>query len=224
MNAERKIAIERLLRRRSQRGNALFIAVMVITLMTAVGMYSMRAASLAEKASGFNRQGVQTTFVSEFATRAMMAEMVGKEQFYFNRVSEGTDDCRANRELAAMMSPERPPCYKLQSTEIWEHIHSTFPGAAGTEGAPELFGPLSESNTEAAFIVEMTDLSRAGGPIAGEDVAADTFKYMRVLLSATAQVRPAGDPADEDGSCNEAFASTSGLQTLRAQVTFGPIN
>jgi hypothetical protein len=216
--------VHRLIRRRAQRGNALFISVMVITLMTAVGMFSMRAASLAEKASGFNRQGVQTTYVSEFAGRAMMAEMVGKEQFYFNLVSGGADDCRANRELAAILDPERPPCYKLQSSEIWEHIHSAFPGATGSEGAPELFGRLTDSNTEAAFIVEMTDLSRAGGPIAGEDVAADNFKYMRMLVSATAQVRPAGNPADEDGTCNEAFASTSGLQTLRAQVTFGPIN
>lgn len=214
----------RLGRRAQQRGSALFIVVMVITLLTAVGLYSMRAASLAEQAVGFNRLGVQTTYVSEFAARSVMAELVGKEQLYFNYISRGTDDCRANRQLATLLDPERPSCYKLLSTEIWGRVNDRFPGNVGSKDVPDLFGEMSRAETEGAFIVELTDLARAGGPIAGEDVAADHFKFMQVLVSATGQVRPAGNAEEEDGTCNEAFATTSGLQTLRAQVTFGPVN
>lgn len=211
-------------RRETERGSVLFIVVMVMTLLTAIGMYSMRAASLAQQAVGFNRLGMQTGFVADFGARSVMTELVGKEQQYFRYIRDGRGDCRANRELAVVLDPERPSCYKLESNKLWEITNDNFPGTIGTDDEPELLGEMSRANTRGAFIVEMTDLARAGGPIAGEDVAADAFKYMQVLLTATAQVRPGGAPADEDGTCNQAFSSTSGLQTLRAQVTFGPVN
>lgn len=220
-----------------ERGNALFIVVMVITLMTAVGMYSMRAASLAEQASGFNRMGVQSSYVSEFAARSVMAELQGKEQHYFRYIAAGTDDCRANRELKALVAPSRPACYRLESKELWARFDAAFPGNLGSSESPQLFGELSRADTEAAFIVEMTDLARVGGPVVGEDVAMDHFKYMQVLMTATAQVRPslAADEGEEDDEaeedeesagpvCNDSLSATSGLQSLRAQITFGPVN
>jgi hypothetical protein len=83
----------------------------------------------------------------------------------------------------------------------------------------------------------MTDLARVGGPVVGEDVAMDHFKYMQVLMTATAQVRPslAADEGEEDDEeeedeesagpvCNDSLSATSGLQSLRAQITFGPVN
>ncbi len=214
--------IVRAKQRQRQRGNALFIAVMVITLLTAIGLYSMRAASLADQAAGFNRMGVQTTYVAEFAGRSVTSELVGKEQHYFQYISSGNDDCRANRELASMMEPNRPPCYKLETVEIWERINTEFPGNVGRLDQPELLGQLSRNDLEGAFIVEMTDLARTGRPIAGEDVAADTFKHMSMLLTATGQVRP--EAADDDAVCQAAFATTSGLSSLHAQITFGPVN
>jgi hypothetical protein len=208
-------------KRRAERGTALFITVMVITLLTAVGLFSLQAASLADQAAGFNRQGVQTAYVAEFAARAATAEMVGKEQHYFQYVSQGADDCRANSGLEGVLPDgQTPSCYKLQTSEFWERIDGQFPGNVGTSQSPDVMGELSRGALTGAFIVEMTDLARTGSPIAGEDVAQDQFKFMQVLLTATGQVRPSGD----DGSaCNASFASASGLQNLRAQVTFGPI-
>lgn len=203
------------LRRRAQRGNALLISVMVITLLSAIGMYAMRAASLADQAAGFNRMGTQATYVAEFAGRAVAAELVGKEQHYFQYISSGADDCRANRELTALMDPTRPSCYKLETREIWERVNAEFPGNVAT--AEDLLGRIDRQGlTEGAFIVEMTDLGRAGNPIAGEDVAADTFKHMQVLLTATGQVRPT-DTGEESWVCNTSFS-------LRSHVTFGPVH
>lgn len=215
--------------RRRERGNALFIVVMVMTLLTAVGVVSMRAASLSQQATGFNRQAVQAAYASEFAARSVMAELVGKEQHYFRYIAAGGDDCRANRQLATVLSPTRPACYRLESSEIWGRINAAFPGNVGS-ASPELMGTLSRAKTDAAFIVEMTDLGRAGGPISGEDVAMDQFKFMQVLLTATAQIRPQLDVTsadDEEGvapTCDNSLSQTSGLQSLRAQVTFGPVN
>jgi hypothetical protein len=223
--------LRRLLSQRRQRGNALFVVVMVMTLLTAVGVVSMRAASLAQQATGFNRQGVQAGYVSEFAARSVMTELVGKEQHYFRYIAAGGDDCRANRQLATLMSPDRPSCYRLESSEIWGRVNAAFPGNVGSSSA-ELLGTLSRAEADAAFVVEMTDLARAGGPIVGEDVAMDQFKFMQVLMTATAQVRPRLSTAtseDEDAeaaatTCDDSLSQTSGLQSLRAQLTFGPVN
>ncbi len=80
----------RLTRARAKRGNALFIVVMVITLLTGVGLFAMRSASLSNLAAGYNRQGTQTLYLSEFGTRSAAAELVGKEQHYFNRIVKGS--------------------------------------------------------------------------------------------------------------------------------------
>lgn len=206
---------------KDERGSALFITVLVVTVLTAIGMFSMHAASLADQAAGYNRQGVQTTYVAEFGARAVTAELVGKEQHYFQYISAGTDDCRNNAALQGVVEDEQVlPCYKLQTTELWERVDSQFPGNLGTTGSRNVLGSLSSSGLEGAFIVELTDLARAGSPIAGEDAAQDQFKFMQVQLTATGQVRPGGG---EDGVCSAAFASTSGLANVRAQVTFGPV-
>jgi hypothetical protein len=206
-------------RSRSRRGSALFVTVLVITVLTAIGMFSMHAASLADQAAGFDRQGVQTTYVAEFGARAVTAELVGKEQHYFQYIAAGTDDCRNNAVLEGLVEEGQVlPCYKLQTTELWERVDAQFPGNLGTTG--NVLGSLSSSGLEGAFIVEMTDLARAGSPIAGEDATQDQFKFMQVQLTATGQVRPSGG---EDGVCSAAFASTSGLANVRAQVTFGPV-
>ncbi len=215
--------MKRIRRRRSQEGSALFVVVMVITLLTSVGLYSMHSASLAEMAIGYNRQSVQAGYVSEFAARAVMSELVGKEQHYFRYISAGTDDCRANRQLATLLNPDRPPCYRLQASELWDRFDTNFPGSVGDATAPTLFGDMGRGDIEGGFIVEMTDLSRAGSPIIGEDVAADQFKFMQVLISATGQVRPGG-VLPEDGTCDPAMATISTLQSLRTQITFGPVN
>lgn len=208
--------------RRSERGNALFVVLLAISLLTAVGMYSMRAATLTNQALGYNRQSVQAGYLAEFAARAVAAELVGREQHYFQYIAQGVDDCRANRNLAALTTPNRPPCYKLQSSEIWTRVNAQFPSNVGTTQAPTLFGTLGEGGLDAAFIVEMTDLARAGAPIAGEDTSTDQFKHMQVVLNATAQVRPSVVGIDAS-TCNESLSISSGLSNLRAQITFGPI-
>jgi len=219
--------IRRLTAKRRERGNALFIVVMVIMLLTAVGLFAMRSASLSNMAAGYNRQGVQTLYLSEFATRSAAAELVGKEQHYFNRIVRGSisggDDCRANRNLSSLIAPERPPCSKLLSQDMWTRTNAVFPGNVGTTTEPTLLGDLGSPDMEGAFLVEMTDIAQVGTPVVGEDAGPGRFKHMQVLLTATAQVRPKPPTGSAAATCQNALTVTSSLQTLRARVTFGPV-
>ncbi len=217
----------RLAAARAARGNALFIVVMVVTLLTAVGLFAMRSASLSNQAAGYNRQGVQTLYFSEFAARSAAAELVGKEQHYFNRIVRGSaaggDDCRANRNLSTLIAPERPPCAKLLSQDMWTRANAAFPGNVGTTTNPTLLGELGSNDIEGAFLVEMTDVAQVGTPVVGEDAGPGRFKHMQVLLTATAQVRPKPPAGSSVTTCQNALTVTSSLQTLRARVTFGPV-
>lgn len=64
------VLLERMRRRSRERGAAVFMVVMVLTLVSAIGVFSMRSASLVDLASGYNRQNVQATLVAEYAARA----------------------------------------------------------------------------------------------------------------------------------------------------------
>jgi Tfp pilus assembly protein PilX len=233
MNIPLSPRVSRLRRARARRGNALFVVVMVTTLLTGVGLFAMRAASLSNLASGYNRQGTQTLYLSEFGTRSAAAELVGKEQHYFNKIVRGTtadgDDCRANRELLETLQgqslTDQPPCAKLLANDIWMRASGAFSGASyvGTT-ARSLPGELGSPDLEGAFVVEMTDLAQVNAPLAGEDATAGRMKHMQVLLTTTAQIRPIIDlEAGEENTCQNSLSVTSSLQTLRARVTFGPV-
>jgi hypothetical protein len=49
---------------------AVFLVVLVLTMVTAIGIFSMRSASLVDLASGFNRQNIQATLIAEYGARS----------------------------------------------------------------------------------------------------------------------------------------------------------
>ncbi len=50
-----------------ERGAAVFVVVSVITLLTSVGLFAVRNSTLSNKASGYNRQLMQTHYVTDLA-------------------------------------------------------------------------------------------------------------------------------------------------------------
>src|SRR5450432_3491950 len=57
----------------AQRGAAVFIVVMVLTLLTAVGIFAVRSASLADVAAGYDREAAQASLIAQYATTATAA-------------------------------------------------------------------------------------------------------------------------------------------------------
>lgn len=216
-----------------QRGAAVFIVVMVITLLTAIGVFAIRSSSLVDQAAGYDRQGLQTAYLTEYAGRAVTTELGdGAAKSYLDRIVVGTDECQANKNVVPL-DPTRPvPCYKLYISEIAGRVQNNFststvldkqaPTAAGSLGGPT--GAAGDQTAiEGVFVVEMTEpyesIPNPGSEQAAN--AANAFRDVQVTLTALAQVRPIDTTGvGTDPWCSVAASSTSAsVSGLRAHVT-----
>jgi hypothetical protein len=216
--------------RRRRRGAAVFIVVMVITLLTAIGVFAIRSASLVDQAAGFQRQGLQTAYLTEYAGRAVTAELGdGAAKSYLDRVRLGTDTCQVNAELPQLPGMPPPPCYKLYISEISSRVQNNFANSTVLEkqtatAAGSLGGPVAQAGhaLEGVFVVEMTEPYESV-PNAGSEQAANAsnaFRDVQLTLTAFGQVRPIDSAATNDPWCGESASSTSAsVSALRAHIT-----
>ena len=202
---------------KSERGTAVVVVVMVTTLITAIGVFAVRAVSQVDQAVGYARQAGQTVAIAELGTSAVMAQLsAGTSATYVNQMVSAPETCLANASLAA-----GTPCYRLYRSELdaqttsLEGVPLLQPSSATESGS---FGPLAQMDGD--FVVEMTDPRPTGRPVAGTDLGGlgTAFKYVKLSLTTTAQVRPQGAAA-----CSDGVASATTQQAMRARVVVGPI-
>jgi len=192
---------------KSERGTAVVVVVMVTTLITAIGVFAVRAISQIDQAAGYSRQAAQTIAVAELGTSATLAQLgTGTAGTYVNQMVTSPETCSANGSLGAA------PCYKLFRSELDAQTMSLR--------SETLFGPTADMVGD--FVVEMTDPGPTGRPVAGTDLGGvgTSFKYVKLSLTTTAQVRPVGDATE---TCNAGVSSVASKQALRARVVVGPI-
>jgi hypothetical protein len=193
----------------------------VLTLLTAIGIFAARSASMVDMAAGYERQASQTMYLSEYGALATLTQLgSGAAQAYIEQMDSGTDQCRAN---AGLPSDVQAPCYKVFRAELEAFTgalagESLLEAHSGTESGS--FGPLS--NVTGDFVVELTDKGPAG-VVAGTDVGGTgtRFGYVKVALTSTAQVRPL-DGADPN-ACTAGVAAVTGQQSMRMHAIVGPI-
>ena len=225
MNAAR---IRKLHRRSRERGAAVFIVVMVIALLTGIGIFAARSASLVDSAAGYERQMLQTEYVTQYGTLAAVTELgSGSAKAYVDQMSKGEDDCRAVAKLPPAADGTKAPCYKLFMSELRARVDQNTTGSVSTlfeaatkkdgETAP---GSLGSTPLDGNFVVEMTDPGPVEKPIAGESAggAPRFLNYLKVTLSGYGQVRS----ATVDNACDEGSATTAAVQAVRAHALIGP--
>jgi hypothetical protein len=219
--------------RAGERGAAIFVVVMALSLLTAVGVFAIRAASLAAAASGYDRQSTQNHYVGEYGLLGAVAELSsGRRNAYVDKMSKGVEQC------AAVKGVQNPtgvvPCYHLYAADVQKAVTASFSGrplfepssGAGSSLSP---GSLGAAPLDGDFMVEMTDPGPVGMPVAGSDIGGTgpKFRYLQVTLTSTGQVRPAGGGACDDvatGSGNvDVKGSMAGNETGRAFVVIGPM-
>jgi hypothetical protein len=212
-------------RRASERGTAIFIVVMVMTMLTAIGIFAIRAASLGAATSGYDRQNTQNHYVGEYGMLTMVSELsTTRRSAYVNEMTAAHDKCWATQNLADPSANVFVPCYRLYTREIQRVLpsgHALFDPATGDGGTLVSPGSLGPSALDGDFVVEMTDPGPAGAPVAGSDVGGTgpRFRYLQLTLTSIGQVRPAADPT----VCDTSATTIAGDETGRAFVVIGPM-
>jgi hypothetical protein len=205
---------------REQRGAAVFIVVMVLSLLTAVGLFAVRSASLADLAAGYDREGAQASLVAEYAITASAAYLANDPSTVILGYTASTDlkpqPCQSNALPGSYPQPApRPGCYRLELAEV----QSSFVRSSGATvfAPPNLPGSVTDSTsslnanetTNATFVVEVTDVAKIGVPAQGDSAA---VSLVTMTLTAISQVRPAA-------ACAASLsAPAAGQQVMRAMI------
>ncbi|MES1176715.1 MAG: pilus assembly PilX N-terminal domain-containing protein [Myxococcales bacterium] len=210
-------------RRQAQRGAAVFMVVMVLTILTAIGIVAVRATSLADAAAGYDREGAQAALIAQYgitATTAYMATNRGGtilNQFALSETQATPPVCEANVIANPGASPlPHPGCYRFQMSELQtsftqESSETVFaPGNLPSAPAGSTSSLTSSENTNALFVVELTEGAKTGVPKEGRSTN-DTS--VMLTMTAIAQVRPVAAAAS-----NSCIAS-QGQQVMRAMIT-----
>ncbi len=220
-------------RLQSQRGAAVFIVVMVLTLLTAVGIFAVRSASMADVAAGFDREGAQAGLIAEYGVTASAAYLgTGLASTIVTTMASSPSGynppfCESNGSASPTAPPPSPlpprwpaPCYRIDDQA---NLAPSFLSASnGTLFAPANNAPSAtypnyptstsslnvNEATDAKFVVEMTGGIPTGIPPVGG--AGPTYL---VTLTAVAQVRPVA-------ACAAGTTTPSAAQTaVRALIT-----
>jgi hypothetical protein len=219
-------------RRSGERGVALFIVVMVVTLLGAVGVFAARTASMVDVASGYSRQASQTLYLAGYAGRFAASELgQGRAGWYIDRMREGTEQCPSNQNATAPQGFTLP-CYKLDNTDVTARVNEQLAQPAlvpqdvdvpGSLGPPLTPQEGSNSGMQAAFMVELLDAFQTQG-MPGMDRGGGPTPFINVQLTVTgwAQVRPFG--ATDNPWCDAAAGSdapwgAASVQAVRALIT-----
>ncbi len=209
--------------RASERGAVIFVVILVLAVLTAIGVFAAHEAGLNQRVSGYSRQSTQNGYVADYAAMALAGELSGpRKQAYVDQLKSASEQCASLPNLAD--GGVNPPCYKVTAAEFQQRLQQD--GLSDTYFDPD-GGSFGVSNTPVAgdFVVEMTDPGPAGGKVPGtqQDDRARGFQNMQYTLTATGQVRPTSVTDSDAGVCNstteQESAQVSGTRSMRVYVT-----
>jgi len=220
----------------SQRGAAVFIVVMVLTLLTAVGIFAVRSASMADVAAGFDREGAQASLIAEYgvtATTAYLSTNVATTLVHTLAFPPPpplyiAPFCESNGLLqgapAPIPAPPKPSgCFKVDDQNnlapmfIASSNETVFAPSNNAPTGQYPNYPTSTSSlnvneaTDAKVVAEMTNAWNTGVPAPGYELKTRALFY--VTVTAVAQVRPVA-------ACAVGTTTPSAAQTaMRAVIT-----
>jgi hypothetical protein len=196
--------------RREQRGAALFLVVMVITILSAIGLFAMRSASLVDVATGYNRQGVQAAFLADFAARGAATFMGRGEDFITKASTDRVSGCSRNF-LAANGSAK---CTVIEGDSLFKDFSPTQDDLLGKLGLSNgLSGVRGAVAAEVLVPSAAAMISRPGF---------ENVRFKQLTVTAIAHVYPAD--ASMTSSCTAGARESLAEQSVRAHVIVPQFN
>jgi hypothetical protein len=208
--------------RAGERGMALFIVVMVIVLLTAIGTFAMHATSLSQVTSGYSRRAASAFYLGEFGMNLVAASIADDPRGHViigSSAGANQSDCRAIKDLAPLLAVGAPAFCEVKDSKAVQEAAQKLNASLATD--PEgFFGALvrpdrpANDQVSADFRVEITDHAPApvpidGMPMGGTGVAQsweDAFTVSaRVLPQALVAGAPQCDPDLTRASENQSF-------------------
>ena len=223
----RPINVERVAARArsDQRGAAVFIVVMVLTLLTAVGIFAVRSAAMADAAAGYDREGAQAALIAQYGITATTAFMGSgsSNTFIQSLVDSGIYDapipayCESNGippwPGGTPPTAPRPTCLRFDMPTLQTNLLGvggpTFFAPPNAVGSPASGTSSLNANetTNATFVVELTEGGATGALMPGGGTP------VLITLTAISQVRPAA-------VCAAGLPmTTAGQQVMRAMIS-----
>ncbi|EYF01713.1 hypothetical protein [Chondromyces apiculatus] len=196
----------------------MFIVVLLIAMLTAIGVFAANAASLATTSSGHARQSTQARYLTELSLQATTSLLgnpdLGPEFIRQLRVNSAflCDASAPERCCFAALSGDR--CIRFSRTQV-----EGYTGPLLEQPTPTVPGSLGRASLEYRFEVQMTDSAPAKPPPPGMDLTsagAVDMQSVMVTLNATGVIYPA--PASIAGgntpSDDRAVVAAAGYQEV----------
>jgi hypothetical protein len=192
-----------------------FVVVLIITMLSALGLFAVRSAALANTTAGSNRQATQVHHVTEYGVVLAAGELGGAARQNY------ADEMRSPNhagECSALSTVSNATCFTMYTAGFEKRVQAASGRAGEKVVEADGLGPVP---IEGVMRVEFTELRRKddirGMALTG--LAAEGMpRYFTVTVTSTGQVRPeavSGNPA--------AAYAAAGIETSRAHLIVGPL-
>jgi hypothetical protein len=209
-------ALKRKRRRGSERGTALFVVVLVITLLTGVGIYAVHTSTLVDRAAGQSNQAAQAAYAAELSTLVAVAHLSTIEGGVRAKEAErALDECSGNEGIN-YLEVRKPACLKLNQSDLGTSQTGVLVLAPDSLSAGDAEAPLNFR-----YEIEGTDMSSPNKPMPGMDLGANAkLGFRKFALTSMTHVFPDGGGANV---CAGGVAPITGQHQIRAHLIVGPI-
>ena len=201
-------------RNAGERGATLFVVVLVITLLTGIGLFTVHSSALLARAAGNERQALQTTYLAELGTLTALSAIGSDPQAYIDLANEKKEDCRSTLGVdTAIYGVQK--CIELPDNKM-------APPTGATLWASDSFGTAKDVQTgtyatTGKLDTETSDIEDTREIIPG--FPPDKYTFMKAKITTTATLQP----VEAATACVENVMQTAGQHMTRAHVKIGPV-
>ena len=190
---------------------AVFLVVLVMTMVTGIGVFSMHSASLVDRATGFHRQNVQSAAMVEFGARAA-ATWLGpnKTEVLAARDGPAPRQTAGCNEALVSVNPNAE-CWVIKSAMLNTQFADSAPVAVANGLLGQLSPSLDSTVVNAEVSTEVTESFDANGVPPGE-----SGSKKEITFTTHARIFPTD--ATTLTSCQAASRGAVSQQKLRAHA------